>query len=117
MTLIAQRSHSGGGRAHASGALLSSLLVAGCASNAPAPQARAPAAITPARAEANHGNPPFYDVFGERYFVLASSEGYRERGIASWYGRDFHGRPAAAWMSATREDGKKFNPFAGFAIR
>ena len=27
------------------------------------------------------------------------------------------GRPAAAWMSATREDGKKFNPFAGFAIR
>jgi hypothetical protein len=27
------------------------------------------------------------------------------------------GRPAAAWMNATREDGKKFNPFAGFAIR
>jgi hypothetical protein len=27
------------------------------------------------------------------------------------------GRPAAAWMNATREDGKKFNPFSGFAIR
>lgn len=27
------------------------------------------------------------------------------------------GRPAAAWMHATREDGKAFNPFAGFAIR
>jgi Family of unknown function (DUF6152) len=27
------------------------------------------------------------------------------------------GRPAAAWMNATREDGKKFNPFTGFAIR
>jgi hypothetical protein len=27
------------------------------------------------------------------------------------------GRPAAAWMNATREDGQKFNPFAGFAIR
>ena len=27
------------------------------------------------------------------------------------------GRPAAAWMNATREDGKKFNPLAGFAIR
>ena len=27
------------------------------------------------------------------------------------------GRPAAAWTTATREDGKKFNPFAGFAIR
>jgi hypothetical protein len=27
------------------------------------------------------------------------------------------GRPAAAWMNATREDGKKFIPLAGFAIR
>ena len=27
------------------------------------------------------------------------------------------GRPAAAWTTATREDGKQFNPFAGFAIR
>lgn len=37
------------------------------------------------------GNPPFYDVLGKRYHVLGSSEGYRARGIASWYGRDFHG--------------------------
>ena len=27
------------------------------------------------------------------------------------------GRPAAAWRHATRDDGKKFNPFSGFAIR
>jgi hypothetical protein len=27
------------------------------------------------------------------------------------------GRPAAAWRRATREDGREFNPFAGFAIR
>jgi hypothetical protein len=27
------------------------------------------------------------------------------------------GRPAAAWMRATRADGKEFNPFSGFAIR
>lgn len=26
------------------------------------------------------------------------------------------GRPAAAWIDATRADGKKFNPRAGFAI-
>jgi len=38
------------------------------------------------------GNPPFYEVFGERYFVLPSSEGYREQGMASWYGEPFHGR-------------------------
>jgi uncharacterized protein DUF6152 len=27
------------------------------------------------------------------------------------------GRPAAAWINATRGDGKQFNPRAGFAIR
>ena len=37
------------------------------------------------------GNPPFYDVAGRRYVVLASSAGYIERGIASWYGPQFHG--------------------------
>jgi rare lipoprotein A len=36
------------------------------------------------------GNPPFYDVMGKRYFVLSSSVGYLERGVASWYGPGFH---------------------------
>jgi rare lipoprotein A len=36
------------------------------------------------------GNPPFYDVLGKRYFVLSSSVGYIERGVASWYGPGFH---------------------------
>lgn len=38
------------------------------------------------------GNPPFYEVFGERYFVMPNSDGYREKGVASWYGAQFHGR-------------------------
>jgi len=38
-----------------------------------------------------HGNPPFYEVFGRRYFVLAAADGYLERGVASWYGPTFHG--------------------------
>jgi rare lipoprotein A len=38
-----------------------------------------------------HGNPPFYDVLGQRYNVLPSAEGYLERGVASWYGPNFHG--------------------------
>jgi len=38
-----------------------------------------------------HGNPPFYDVLGHRYFVLAAADGYSERGVASWYGPTFHG--------------------------
>lgn len=37
-----------------------------------------------------YGNPPFYDVFGKRYFVLSSSADYIERGVASWYGPGFH---------------------------
>lgn len=38
------------------------------------------------------GNPPTYVVLGKRYQVMASSKGYHERGIASWYGKKFHGR-------------------------
>ncbi len=40
----------------------------------------------------SRGNPPFYEVFGVRYIVKDSSDGYREKGTASWYGKKFHGR-------------------------
>lgn len=39
-----------------------------------------------------YGNPDSYEVFGKRYYVLPTAAGYRERGIASWYGTKFHGR-------------------------
>ncbi|QBQ53298.1 septal ring lytic transglycosylase RlpA family protein [Nitrosococcus wardiae] len=39
-----------------------------------------------------YGNPPFYEVNGQRYYTLRSSRGYRKKGIASWYGSKFHGR-------------------------
>jgi rare lipoprotein A len=39
-----------------------------------------------------YGNPESYEVFGKRYYVLKDARGYRERGIASWYGEKFHGR-------------------------
>jgi rare lipoprotein A len=39
-----------------------------------------------------YGNPTFYEVGGQRYYVMSSSAGYMERGIASWYGTKFHGR-------------------------
>jgi rare lipoprotein A len=50
-----------------------------------------PDAAPRAEARAQLGNPPFYEVFGQRYIVLESSRGYVERGVASWYGPDFHG--------------------------
>ena len=40
----------------------------------------------------NYGNPDSYVVFGRRYHTLKDGRGYRERGIASWYGSKFHGR-------------------------
>lgn len=39
-----------------------------------------------------YGNPDSYVVYGVRYQVMGSSKGYRQRGIASWYGNKFHGR-------------------------
>ena len=42
------------------------------------------------------GNPESYVVFGKRYYVLDSSEGFVERGIASWYGTKFHGRKTSS---------------------
>jgi rare lipoprotein A len=60
----------------------------------PAAPAAAPPAVpdTAPRAEprSRHGNPPFYTVFGKRYYVLSSSAAYVERGVASWYGPGFH---------------------------
>lgn len=37
-----------------------------------------------------------YQVGGEWYHPLATSQGYREVGKASWYGRKFHGRKTAS---------------------
>ncbi len=41
--------------------------------------------------KSRYGNGPVYEVFGKRYTVMPSSAGYRERGVASWYGKKFHG--------------------------
>ncbi len=49
-------------------------------------------AVPRAEPKSRYGNPPSYVVFGERYFVLDSADGFVERGVASWYGKKFHGR-------------------------
>jgi rare lipoprotein A len=55
----------------------------------PAPET-VPDAVPRYEPRSAYGNPPFYDVFGKRYFVLSSSADYVERGVASWYGPGFH---------------------------
>jgi rare lipoprotein A len=88
------------------------LLLAACAhapprpGPAPPPAPAAPTTVLPRNAPDVHqvpdavprdeprsafGNPPFYVVAGHRYVVLPSASGYVERGVASWYGTEFHG--------------------------
>jgi rare lipoprotein A len=50
------------------------------------------------------GNPPFYEVYGVRYSVMQSSAGYHEQGVASWYGKKFHGRDTSS--------GERYNMYA-----
>jgi len=57
-----------------------------------APPAQPPAELPAPLPRSRSGNPPFYEVLGERYFVMDDSVGYREQGVASWYGAPFHGK-------------------------
>jgi len=50
----------------------------------------------PATTPSSQGNPSSYVVFGKRYYVLDSSAGFVQRGVASWYGTKFHGRPTSS---------------------
>lgn len=49
-------------------------------------------AVPKPEARSRYGNGPVYEVFGKRYTVMPSANGYSERGVASWYGKKFHGR-------------------------
>ena len=50
-----------------------------------------------------YGNSP-YTVNGRTYYPLKSAAGYRQRGIASWYGRPFNGQKTS--------DGETYNMYA-----
>lgn len=79
-------------------------LLAGCATApsappaAPPPEASEQPSPTPRKKEgpSRLGNPDSYVVFGKRYRVWPTSQGYRERGYASWYGPKFHGRSTSS---------------------
>ena len=40
-----------------------------------------------------------YEVFGKKYLPLASVQPFHQRGIASWYGKRFHGQKTASGES------------------
>ncbi len=43
-----------------------------------------------------YGNPDSYKVLGKTYFVMHSAKGFTQRGIASWYGKKFHGKKTSS---------------------
>lgn len=56
----------------------------------PSPQRRVSRATPPRKPAAERPKP--YKVLGRWYQPLASADGFRQRGLASWYGEPFHGR-------------------------
>lgn len=84
--------------------LVGVLLVTGCSVHTPKIQDRdgapadlpdmshVPDAVPRPENPSRYGNPVSYEVFGKRYRVMPSSQGYMARGKASWYGTKFHGR-------------------------
>ena len=53
---------------------------------------KVPDAVPRAEPKSKYGNPKSYVVFEKRYYVLESSKDFVQKGIASWYGKKFHGR-------------------------
>jgi rare lipoprotein A len=68
------------------------LSVGGCHFGGTAPGGQ-PSVGVPPGSNANKTRP--YVVLGRRYVPLTTADGYRERGVASWYGPKFHGKPTA----------------------
>ncbi len=56
-----------------------------------------PEAKPRAEALSKYGNRP-YQVFGQWYEILPTRAGYKQQGVASWYGTKFHGK-----LTSTRE--------------
>ncbi len=52
--------------------------------------------VRPEQREAESDKERKYTVLGQTYTPLASSDGFQEEGIASWYGPKFHGKKTAS---------------------
>ncbi|MGH8084019.1 MAG: septal ring lytic transglycosylase RlpA family protein [Lysobacter sp.] len=71
------------------------LYAPGVADSAPSGEidvSRIPEPEVVAEPRSRYGNRSSYSVLGKKYHVLDSAEGYVEEGLASYYGKKFHGR-------------------------
>ncbi len=46
--------------------------------------------------KSKYGNPESYNVLGKRYFTMDQSKGFKQSGLASWYGTKFHGKKTSS---------------------
>ena len=86
--------------------VLTAAVLAGCASgpsgrdgaeaNPPADLARVPDAEPRLEAIRNGGPNKPYDVLGRSYVPITRDAPFTERGLASWYGKKFHGKRTAS---------------------
>lgn len=67
----------------------------GPGANPPANLASIPDARPRSEPLHKYANRP-YEVFGRKYVPLASVQPYHQRGVASWYGKRFHGQKTAS---------------------
>ena len=63
--------------------------------NPPANLADIPDAL-PRAEPLNHGASKPYSAMGHDYAPMADGHGFREAGLASWYGRRYHGKPTSS---------------------
>lgn len=91
--------------------IISAVLLSACSFNSrdsgpskPMDFSHLPNAVPKYEKRTKAGNPETYVVLGKRYYVLKSSSGYVERGIASWYGKKFHGHKTS--------NGETYNMYA-----
>lgn len=61
-----------------------------CAPNFHIDVSKIPNAVPKVEPLSKYGNPTSYVACGQRYYVMKSSLGYDEKGIASWYGMKFY---------------------------
>lgn len=66
--------------------------------------AQVPNAVPRKAPRSRYGNPDSYEIFGRTYSVMKSAEGFTQKGYASWYGRQFHGKRTSS--------GKPYNMYA-----
>jgi rare lipoprotein A len=97
---LANRPHLRGVAAAAAIAAAVALMTAGgCATrshyppSAPPPSAARPENVPP---ETQPGQPRPYKALGQWYQPLPDAKGFRQQGVASWYGPDFHGKRSSS---------------------